>query len=73
MTTTDHDIGAVTARWQRRNAAQVFRFALFTEFTVGEMLPSTIVYERLQLAIALQRFVHAFRGDLRRLGRRLAR
>lgn len=62
-----HDIDEVTARWQRRNGDQVFRFALFAEFSVGEMLPGTFVYQRLQLAIALQRVVHAFREGIGRL------
>lgn len=65
----EHDIEAVTARWQRRNGEQRFVFALFSSFTVGEMLPGTIVYQRLRLAIALQRGVHAFRHELRRLAR----
>lgn len=65
-----HDIEAVTARWQRRYAEQRFVFALFSEFTVGEMLPGTYVYARLRLAIALQQAVHAFRAEVRGLVRR---
>lgn len=71
--TAEHDLELVTARWQRRYADQLFRFALFSEFSVGEMLPGTIVHDRLTLAIALQRVVHAVRGDARRVNRWLSR
>jgi hypothetical protein len=65
------DIEAVVSRWQRRNGKQRFVFALFATFDVSEMMPGTIVYDRLRLAIALQRLVHAFRGPLLRLARLL--
>lgn len=68
-----HDLDAVTARWQRRNPDQRFRFALFAEFAAGEMLPGTFVYDRLRLAVALQGVWHALRNEMLGLMRRVRR
>ena len=55
------DLDAVTARWQRRYG--MVRFALWMqEFTVQDMAPGSIVYDRLRLAVACQRFRHALRA-----------
>jgi len=54
----------VAIRYQRRYPEQRFRFALWSEFAVGDMLPGTIVYQRLVLAIALQQVIHALRRVL---------
>lgn len=62
-----HDIEAVTARWQRRNADGQYRFPLFHTGRIGDIPPGTMVYDRLRLAIAVRRVWHALRAGLPRL------